>query len=78
MNLSNREWDKMQNADAFHQFARNARWGTCVDCPRDAYRYTYPEFCVNNDRYDHHLDIDSLAHFWKAHYTHYKEKEDEK
>lgn len=52
-------------SDHFRCFARNRRWGTCVDCPQDVRRDVYPEFCKYTDRYDHHLDVDSLAEQWK-------------
>lgn len=51
--------------DAFMQFARNNRWGTCGDCPRDDERHVYPEFCKFTDRYDHRLDLNSLVFQWK-------------
>jgi hypothetical protein len=47
--------------DAFRQFSRNGRWGTCSDCPRDSSGNAYPEFCEWTDRYDHNLDVDALA-----------------
>jgi hypothetical protein len=46
-------------------FARNGRWGTCVDCPRDTNDQPYPEFCENSYRYDHHLDAHQLAEQWE-------------
>jgi hypothetical protein len=46
-------------ADSLRQFARNGRWGTCVECPR-ADGQTFIEFCENTDRYDHQLTWDSL------------------
>ena len=48
-------------ADAFYQFARNGRWGTCAGCPRDSEGGIYPEFCADTERYDHKLDIVRLA-----------------
>ena len=43
-------------ADAWACFARNGRWGRCVDCPPGAYEFPGgPEFCCNTDRYDHHI-----------------------
>lgn len=51
--------------DAFRQFSRNGRWGTCCDCPRDSSNCAYPEFCANTERHDHHLTVDSLAEQWK-------------
>jgi hypothetical protein len=53
-------------ADAFLQFSRNSRWGTCADCPRDVEKRAYPEFCKNTKRYDHLLDIDLLSHAYKV------------
>jgi len=47
----------------FHQFARNGRWGTCVDCPRTD-GHVYPEFCKHTDRYDHQLTLGELAEGW--------------
>lgn len=47
--------------DAFRQFSRNGRWGTCVCCPRDSDGNAYPEFCLDTNRYDHNLTVDSLA-----------------
>ncbi len=49
----------------FIMFSRNGRWGTCVDCPKDSTNMVYPEFCVNTERYDHHLNVDSLAENYK-------------
>ena len=48
-------------AEAFVQFSRNGRWGTCCDCPRDTDGKAYPEFCANAERGDHYLTIDQLA-----------------
>lgn len=48
-------------SNAFHQFARNERWGTCVDCPRDGDGRVLPELCVNTRRYDHNLKLDGLV-----------------
>jgi hypothetical protein len=47
--------------DAFRQFARNGRWGTCAGCPRDTEGRAYPEFCADINRHDHQLDVDKLA-----------------
>lgn len=44
----------------FSCFARNERWGTCVDCPRDITGMIYPEFCENTKRYDHQLELFEL------------------
>jgi hypothetical protein len=52
---------------AFKQFIRNGRWGTCAGCPRDEDGNVYPEFCGYTERYDHQLNIDGLAHYYKAH-----------
>lgn len=35
--------------------ARNGRWGTCVECPRDEHGHAYPERCVHTRRSDHQL-----------------------
>ena len=51
--------------DHFSQFARNGRWGTCVDCPRDSHGLAYPEFCRHTDRYDHHSTADGLFEQWR-------------
>lgn len=48
-------------ADAFRQFSRNGRWGTCGACPRDSEKHVYPEFCPETDRYDHWLSAQGLA-----------------
>lgn len=45
----------------FACFARNARWGTCGDCPRGHDGMAYPEFCVYTARYDHLLTAPQLA-----------------
>lgn len=50
-------------ADAFVQFSRNERFGTCVDCPRQVrgnVREAYPEFCVNTKRHDHNISFAEL------------------
>jgi len=52
-------------ADDFRCFARNGRWGTCGDCPRDSEGNVYPEFCENTQRYDHQCDVDTLADQYK-------------
>lgn len=55
--------------EAFLCFIRNERWGTCADCPRDSKNNAFPEFCVNTDRYDHLLTLDSLVEqYKKRHY----------
>lgn len=45
----------------FVAFARNGRWGTCCDCPRDTDGSAYPEFCKHTHRSDHHLTIKDLV-----------------
>ncbi|HEY6117456.1 MAG TPA: hypothetical protein VI172_16000 [Candidatus Dormibacteraeota bacterium] len=59
-----------ERADAFRQFARNGRWGTCVDCPMDRRGDAYPEFCEHTTRCDHRLTADGLAenymHFYRT------------
>lgn len=52
--------------DKFLQFARNGRWGTCDDCPRDTDGRVYPEFCPNTDRYDHRMTMEELADYYKV------------
>lgn len=52
------------SSDALIMFARNGRWGTCVDCPKDSRNNIYPEFCQNTARYDHHLDMNELSEKW--------------
>ncbi len=65
----NDEKQKKHNGviDGFRQFMRNGRWGTCVGCPRDKQNRAYPEFCSSTKRYDHQLNVDELAHMYKAH-----------
>lgn len=48
-------------ADAFRQFARNGRCGTCRDCPRDGRADAFPEYCKHTNRPDHQLGASSLA-----------------
>lgn len=55
----------LQLGDAFRQFARNGRWGTCADCQRDSDGRAYPEFCEHTKRYDHQLTVESLAETWR-------------
>ena len=50
--------------DHFMCFARNERWGSCVDCPRSN-GHVYPEFCIYKDRYDHTLSIDDLGNAYR-------------
>jgi len=56
---------------AMSTFSRIGKWGTCVECPRSD--STYPEFCVNSNRYDHQLTADDLAeglkHWNRTKYT---------
>lgn len=47
--------------DAFRQFSRNGRWGTCGACPRDSDGAVYPESCENTNCCDHQLTIESLV-----------------
>lgn len=54
-----------RTAGHLRMFARNGRWGTCVDCPRDSEHNAYPEFCKNTERYDHQLDMKGLAESWE-------------
>lgn len=54
--------------DAFVQFSRNGRWGTCGGCPRDAQGRAYPEFCPTKERYDHNLSMAELASTWDAYF----------
>lgn len=53
-------------APHLRMFARNGRWGTCADCPRDSEGNTYPEFCPNTERTDHQLGMDELAQSWET------------
>ncbi|HCQ31303.1 TPA: hypothetical protein DIU27_02895 [Candidatus Collierbacteria bacterium] len=46
--------------DAFLQFSRNGRWGTCGGCPKDSNGHTYPEACADTIRGDHQLDLQAL------------------
>jgi hypothetical protein len=55
-----------KSKEAFKQFMRNERWGTCGSCPRDSEAVVYPEFCVNTKRYDHNLTIEKLVEFFKG------------
>ena len=48
-------------SDSFEQFSRNGRWGTCVDCPRDADGRAFPEACELTTRYDHMLNLADLV-----------------
>lgn len=41
-------------------FARNGRWGTCCECPRDGHGRLLPELCKNTERQDHCLTVDGL------------------
>lgn len=50
----------------FRVFARTARWGTCVDCPRTiADQEPFPEWCKFTERYDHNLTLDELVELYK-------------
>jgi succinate dehydrogenase/fumarate reductase-like Fe-S protein len=46
--------------DAFEQFARNGRWGTCGGCPRDVNGRAIPELCANTKMYDHNQNLQDL------------------
>lgn len=48
-------------SERFLQFSRNGRWGTCAGCPRDGHGHILPELCSYTERYDHNLNVDSLA-----------------
>lgn len=50
--------------EGFVCFTRNARWGTCVACPRDSAGNAYPEFCRFTERGDHLLTVDQLSSLW--------------
>ena len=55
--------------DMLEQYARNGKWGTCVNCPIEN-DMTYPERCKFFKRYDHDLDKESLkgqTGFWIDH-----------
>jgi hypothetical protein len=54
-----------EKGDAFRQFSRNGRWGTCGCCPRDIQNNAYPEYCEFTERQDHHLSATSLAESWE-------------
>jgi hypothetical protein len=54
-------YEKRQVLEHFRCFARNERWGTCVDCPRDADGHVYPEMCQYSSRGDHRLGLESLV-----------------
>ena len=51
--------------ERFMLFARNGRWGTCSDCPRDEAGMAYPERCNNTMLPPHHLGIDALVASYK-------------
>lgn len=53
---------------ALRQLARNGRWGTCGDCPRDSGGETYPEFCIETMRYDHRLSATAAFEQFKYDY----------
>lgn len=46
-------------AQAEQHYARNARWGTCVDCPEENGE-VWPERCEHTWRRDHHLELDGI------------------
>lgn len=46
---------KQSLQEAFADFAKNERWGTCGWCPRDGNGVPHPEFCDSTKRYDHNL-----------------------
>ena len=54
----------MDLADCYRQFSRNARWGTCVGCPRDFRGDAFPEFCEFTNRCDHQKTHTDLAECW--------------
>ena len=47
--------------DAFRQFIRNERWGTCIGCPRDGEGRALPELCLDTYRSDHQLTLSDLV-----------------
>ena len=53
------------NAAHLIMFARNGRWGSCADCPRDSLGAAYPELCAHTERYDHQLSMKELAENWE-------------
>lgn len=58
------------HSGALQMFARNGRWGTCVECPQVGFGcMVLPELCKNTDRYDHHLDMKMLCDNWYHTYT---------
>lgn len=61
MSLSSKTFVAPDVAECFRQFARNGRWGTCCDCPRDTDGNTFPEFCIHTQRGDHCLHILALV-----------------
>lgn len=58
-------WAARQNWTAWCCFARNGRWGTCVECPRAYDGEVFPEFCPNTARYDHQLTLASLTEYYE-------------
>jgi len=65
-----------ETADAFRQFSRNGRWGTCVACPRDRERHAYPEYCEHAQRYDHQLTAEELARTYRSYHDRARENFD--
>ncbi|HSX22856.1 MAG TPA: hypothetical protein VLE97_08805 [Gaiellaceae bacterium] len=52
--------------EAFADFTRNGRWGTCDLCPRDGFGRNLPELCAFTEQPDHQFDIDALSARFKA------------
>lgn len=46
---------------ALTHFARNGRWGTCVECPRDGDGNQLPELCPETNRGDHWLKLSDIV-----------------
>lgn len=61
-------------APSLRMFARNGRWGTCADCPVDREGNQYPEFCLNTERHDHHLDMKALHKQWDTNIQIYEKR----
>lgn len=49
--------DRSSSQERNRQLARDGRWGTCVDCPRDRAGHRDPASCRHTRRYDHHIEI---------------------
>lgn len=60
--------------EAFADFSRNGRWGTCGHCPRDGYGRKLPELCEFTEHPDHQLDIDGLSKRFKDEVASFKER----